>query len=68
MSHDDVSKIVSYAVSTVTLVGLLYFRHLPKPAALDFRGQMALSRLAEFQPQLPLCWQAFLGGNGTLKS
>ena len=46
MSRDDVSKIVSYVFGAVALVGLLYFRHLPKPAALDFRGQMALSHLA----------------------
>jgi hypothetical protein len=46
MSHDDVSRIVSYVFGAVALVGFLYFRHLPKPAALDFRGQMALSRLA----------------------
>jgi hypothetical protein len=46
MSRDDVSRIVSYVFGAVALVGLLYFRHLPRPAALDFRAQMAASRLA----------------------
>lgn len=46
MSRDSVSRIMSYVFGAVALIGLLYFEHLPKPAALDFRGQMALSRVA----------------------
>jgi hypothetical protein len=46
MSRDDVSGKVSYVFGAVALIGLIYFRFLPKPAALDFSGQMALSRVA----------------------
>jgi hypothetical protein len=46
MSRDGVSRVVSYVFGAVTLVGLAYFKHLPRPRALDFRGQMALSSVA----------------------
>jgi hypothetical protein len=42
MSRDDVSRIVSYVFGTVALMGLIYFKHLSKPAALDFGGHLAL--------------------------
>jgi hypothetical protein len=35
-----------------SLLGLIYFAVLPRPAALDFRGKMALSRLAGWMAAL----------------
>lgn len=46
MSRDDISRMVSWVFGTVAFVGLMYFRHLPRPMALDFTGQMARSHLA----------------------
>jgi hypothetical protein len=46
MLVDRVAKITSYAFGGIPIAGLIYFARLPKAAALDFRGQMVLSRFA----------------------
>ena len=46
MSRDRIAGITCYIFGGTSLLGLIYFAFLPKAAALDFRGQMALSRFA----------------------
>jgi hypothetical protein len=46
VSRDQAARIVCYITGGACLFGLIYFAALPRPAAFDFRGQMALSRLA----------------------
>jgi len=46
MSRDRVARMVCYVFGTIPIMGLIYFARMPKAAALDFRGQMGLSRFA----------------------
>jgi hypothetical protein len=46
MSRDQAARIVCHITGGACLFGLIYFATLPRPAALDFREQMALSRFA----------------------
>ena len=46
MSRDQIAGMASYISGGISLFGLIYFALMPKAAALDFRGQMALSRFA----------------------
>jgi len=46
MSRDNISKVVSYVFGGIAFAGLFFFTALPKAVALDFSGQMSLSRTA----------------------
>ncbi len=46
MSRDRIAKTACYIFGAIPIVGLIYFARVPKAAALDFKGQMALSRFA----------------------
>jgi hypothetical protein len=46
MSRDRIAGITCYIFGGTSLLGLIYFALLPRAVALDFRGQMALSRFA----------------------
>ena len=46
MSRDRIAELTCYIFGGTSLFGLIYFALLPRAAAPDFRGQMALARFA----------------------
>ena len=54
MSRDQAAGIVCYIAGGISLFGFILFARMPRPAALDFRAQMAVPRFAG--------WMAVLAG------
>lgn len=54
MSRDQVARIIFYTAGGLSIFGFVFLALTPRPAALDFRSQMAMSRFAD--------WMAVLAG------
>lgn len=54
MSRDQVARIIFYIAGGLSIFGFVFFALAPRPAALDFGSQMAMSRFAG--------WMAVLAG------